>query len=402
LASSGLLALLACTGGAGRPVAAASALELTEVPAGDGQRGATPEAPEALEAPDDLGDLAAELLAGTGLPALALAVVVDGELAGLGAAGQRRLGAPAQVTAADRFHIGSCTKSMTATLAALLVQDGLLEWQTTVGEVFPELTYAPGGPGSAHSVTLAQLLTNRGGFATEVEPGLWAELWAEAGTPTEMRRRLVEACVAEPLPHGSGASFVYSNTGFAIAGAMLEELAGVPYEELLASRLFEPLGMTTAGFRAPATVGRVDQPYGHLERWGALVSIEPEPAGDNPRAIAPAGAVHLSAADLARYAQLHLGTGPVELLEPATLARLHTPPEGGTYAMGWGVTERAWAGGTALTHAGSNTMFFAVIWLAPEREFAAVALCNAGGDEAAELCDRAIARLVRGLLAPSG
>ena len=342
---------------------------------------------------DDLTATAAALLEGTDLPALSLAVIVDGELVAEGAAGLRRVGSDERVTASDAFHIGSCTKSMTATLAGMLVDEGLLDWGTTIEDVFPDLEYDE----AARGVRLDQLLTNTGGMSTDVPPLLWAELWAEADTPTAMRRRLLEATVARPLAHAPGVTFEYSNTGFAIAGAMLEQLAGVPYEQLLAERLFEPLGMTTAGFRAPATAGQVDQPYGHVEREHAPVPVEAEPAGDNPRAIAPAGAVHLSAADLARYVQLHLGGGSLELgqlLEPATLAHLHTPPEDGFYAMGWFVTQRSWAGGTALNHAGSNTMFFTVIWIAPERDFAAIAMSNMAGEEAAGTCDAAIAGLI--------
>ena len=152
---------------------------------------------------------------------------------------------------------------------------------------------------------------------------------------------------------------------------------------------------TGAGFRAPATGGLVDQPYGHVEREGALVPVEPEPSGDNPRAIAPAGAVHLTAADFASYARLHLGTAGVELLTPASLERLHAPSAGGFYAMGWFAARREWAGGTALTHAGSNTMWYAVIWLAPELDFAAIALCNVAGAEAEERCDTAVARMIQ-------
>ncbi|MDF1798520.1 MAG: serine hydrolase [Planctomycetota bacterium] len=344
----------------------------------------------------DLTATAAALLEGTDLPALSLAVVVDGELVGTGAAGLRRIDSTEPVTAADAFHIGSCTKSMTATVAAILVDEGLLDWGTTIEDVFPGFDFDE----AARGVRLDQLLTNTGGMATAVPPALWDELWAEADTPTAMRRRLVEATVAQPLAHPPGTTFEYSNTGFAIAGAMLEQLAGVPFEELLAARLFVPLGLTTAGFRAPATGGQVDQPYGHSVRRGTLAPVEPEPAGDNPRAIAPAGAVHLSAADLARYVRLHLGA-QAGLLEPASLARLHTPPEGGSYAMGWFTAQRAWAGGTALTHAGSNTMFYTVIWLAPERGFAAVAMTNMAGAEASAVCDAAVGTLIEDFLGPT-
>src|SRR3972149_10356344 len=68
------------------------------------------------------------------LPALAAAVVVDGKTAAWGASGFRRYGTGVKVTSDDRFHIGSCTKAMTATLVAMLVDRGKLSWDTTLAQ----------------------------------------------------------------------------------------------------------------------------------------------------------------------------------------------------------------------------------------------------------------------------
>jgi CubicO group peptidase (beta-lactamase class C family) len=65
------------------------------------------------------------------------------------------------------------------------------------------------------------------------------------------------------------------------------------------------------------------------------------------------------------------------------------------YAMGWGVAERDWAGGRVLTHTGSNTMWFAVTWIAPEKDFAVLVCCNAAGEKATKACDRAASALIQ-------
>src|SRR5271156_2459078 len=78
-------------------------------------------------------------LAEYGLPALAAAVVKDGKIVGAGAVGVRRAGTEISVTIDDRFHLGSDTKAMTALLVGILVDEGKLRWDTTVGEVFSEL-----------------------------------------------------------------------------------------------------------------------------------------------------------------------------------------------------------------------------------------------------------------------
>ena len=99
-----------------------------------------------VDAQTSLNDLLTPYLAGYDLPALAAAVVQDGKVIASGAVGTRRAGADIPVTINDRFHIGSDTKAMTALLAAMLVEENKLRWDSTVAEVFPELaaTMTPG------------------------------------------------------------------------------------------------------------------------------------------------------------------------------------------------------------------------------------------------------------------
>lgn len=189
-----------------------------------------------------------------------------------------------------------------------------------------------------------------------------------------------------------GTKFTYSNQGFAVAGAMMEKVTGMAWETLMAEKLFKPLEMGTAGFGVPGAIGKVDEPWGHTPRGG-----KNQPAqSDNPPAIGPGGTVHCSLEDLSRYARLHLrrGVGEKALLKPETFRRLHTPPEGQDYACGWSSLARGWAGGKALTHNGSNTMWFVVMWLAPERDFSVVIGTNVAGAEATKACDDVAAMMI--------
>jgi CubicO group peptidase (beta-lactamase class C family) len=117
---------------------------------------------------------------------------------------------------------------------------------------------------------------------------------------------------------------------------------------------------------------------------------------DNPAVLGPAGTVHWSLADWGRFVGLHLqgARGQGTLLKPETFRFLHSPPKDGDYTCGWGVVQRPWAGGRALTHAGSNTMWYAVVWIAPEKNFAILAVVNMGGDAAAKACDAAVSALI--------
>ncbi|MCO6456558.1 MAG: beta-lactamase family protein [Pirellulaceae bacterium] len=343
------------------------------------------------EEPEELSAELERLIANTQVPSLAAAAVLDGRIVAAGASGVRKQGESVRVTRDDKYHIGSCTKSMTATLAAMMVAEGKVRWETTVRDVFPVLEIHA----DYQAATLRQLLAHTAGCPGDVEPRLWSRLWSLPGTPSEQRRHLLAETLKGPPRRKPGTGYEYSNTGVSIAGTMLEQLAGRPFEQLLRERLFQPLELASAGFRAPATNGRLDQPYGHNPR-----PVDPEPQGDNPAAIAPAGAVHCSILDLARYARFHLGRGPTGLLSAEQLAELHRPEPGADgYALGWQVVQRPWAGGTALTHAGSNTMFYCVIWLAPQRDFAAVAACNLGTREGFAACDAAVAHLIQKYLA---
>jgi len=86
-------------------------------------------------------------------------------------------------------------------------------------------------------------------------------------------------------------------------------------------------------------------------------------------------------------------------LKPETLGKLHTPPAGGDYACGWRVVKRGWASGNALTHNGSNTMWYMVMWLAPERDFSVVVATNIAGPNAEQGCDEVAAAMIHSWLA---
>jgi len=153
--------------------------------------------------------------------------------------------------------------------------------------------------------------------------------------------------------------------------------------------------MDTAGFGPPGTTDKVDQPWGHLHKLFLTIPVQ----ADNPPAIASAGRVHCSLDDLARFAMLHLQSPTNGLLRPETLARLHTPTGGGDYACGWVVLPRDWAGGTALMHNGSNTMWYVVMWLAPGNNFAVIAATNIAGPDAEQGCDDACVAMINKWLA---
>ena len=351
-------------------------------------RGATDESTEALLSPDTAVKLEA-IRAKYNFPALAVVVVKDGKICDRAAVGVRKIGGPTPITTNDEFHIGSCTKSMTATLAAMFIEEGKLRWDTTIAEVFPELKGKMDK--QYETVTVEQLLQHRGGFPAEPPTEAWKRAWLQEGTPVEQRREFIAAVLAQPPAAAPGTKMIYSNQGYAIVGAMLEKLAEQPWETLITEKLFKPLHMDSAGFGPPGTPGKVDQPWGHVRRLLMTIPLQE----DNPPSIAPGGRVHCSLDDLARYAICHLQGGRGGgLLKAETFRRLHTPPEGGDYACGWVCVKRGWAGGNALMHNGSNTMWYVVMWLAPEKDFAVIVGTNTGEANAADGCDDVASEMI--------
>jgi CubicO group peptidase (beta-lactamase class C family) len=362
------------------------------------------------------------------IPALAVLIMDPSGVLWQGAAGKRQQTFSDAVTIHDHWHLGSCTKAMTATLAARLIERGSLEWTTTLGEAIPDLraSMKPDWEG----VTLRQLLSHTAGIVKEPSDGpLWPEMrvWDDAGrSMRDQRRAITRWLVEQSLGESPGTSMKYSNAGYLIAGHMLESIADRAWEDLIREEVFTPLGITSAGFGPPGSAQSVDQPRGHTGGGGFWIPRAPGPSADNPRALGPAGLVHMSLADWARFARLHaLGGSDAFInvaddapamrafLKPETIRFLHEPapgsrakdqPDGEGYALGWGVTRRAWAKGggpsdvgLVLTHNGSNTLWLSSVWIAPERGLVVLGAANASPNDAHPAIDAAITLLIKAI-----
>ena len=288
-------------------------------------------------------------------------------------------------------------------MIARLVEQGRLTWDTTVGQTFPELKDKIHS--AYHDVTLRQLLTHRSGLPEDRQPGpVFMRLRLLTGPIREQRLTLVELALQQEPAAPPGTKMIYSNMGYAVAGAMAEQTTGQTWEDLLRDLLFTPLKMQTAGFGPPGTQGKVDQPRGHLTGDGGLMPLEPSPWADNPACLGPGATVHCSLADWGRFAALHLRgiQDRSKLLKPETFADLHRCPPDSDYALGWVQVERPWAGGQAFTHAGSNGHWYAVIWLAPKKDLAFLVATNCGPDRAGPACEQALAKLIKNALDSDG
>ena len=331
-----------------------------------------------------------ELIAQDVSPGLIAAIVDSDGVRAIAAEGVRKAGAAAVMQETDAIHIGSNTKAMTSVMLATLVADGTFAagWETTVADVFPELL------GQIHvdhhGVTLRELVSMTSGIKEGAD---WHAHW----TPSivDQRYAILRDELAAP-PAGPAGEFLYSNLGYMVAGAMAERRTGKSWETLMRERLFHPLGMSSAGFGPPATTGQVDQPWGH----------QPDPDTgswvpgqlDDPAA-GPAGMVHLSIVDWARFIALWLPAKPPAILDRETLHLLRTPVSHDyehemDYASGWYVTQGDWAGGVAIHHDGTKGDWGTLLVVAPGIGRAFLAGANSHEGETPDLLKSIIEQLI--------
>jgi CubicO group peptidase (beta-lactamase class C family) len=348
------------------------------------------------------------------------AAVLQGErIIAQGAAGVRKRGVTERITLDDRFHLGSCTKAMTATLVAMLFEEGKLNWTSTLGELFADIV-KPMHP-AWEKVTLRQVLAHRAGLPNE--PGGLAQVFNElvrpararlaweriesVGTLPQQRLEIARQALSRPPRIPPDTKYRYSNVGYILAGAVLEQLTGRAWEEMMRERLFQPLGITTGGF-------------GALDPRSQVVEL--------PLFYGPAGLAHMTVSDWAKFIALHLRGDPANphcqaaLLKLDTFAEMHavaptTPYSKGwvmrgvnflatgdaapvTYCAGWFISTASWARGTHPAHTGrrlwhTGRVFDAIagVVIAPEIDFAVLIACNR--DVAAWKMRQAVNALIR-------
>jgi CubicO group peptidase (beta-lactamase class C family) len=328
----------------------------------------------------DLADLLGQIRQRTGVPAIAAAIVKKGAITDVAVVGERWVDSGQTVERNDRFHLGSVTKSMTATMIAALVQKELLSWDFTVGDILGDMEMRA----EYRDVTLEQLLQHRGGFPayTQVSDDEERRLNNLPGTPRRQREAFVAEVLMEKPEATPGKEMYYSNAGYTVAAVMAERVGSRSWEELIDIHLFEVTPMKTGGFGWPATPKNPNQPRGHFEENGTFRTRKFGEYELGPY-IAPAGGVHCSIEDLARYATVHLRglAGRNKDFHAEIIQRLHTAPaapEGAMrYAAGWAIVDSPEVGEVHF-HSGSAGTFFATIELYPEYDTAVVLVTNVG------------------------
>jgi D-alanyl-D-alanine carboxypeptidase len=300
---------------------------------------------------DDFGPLL-ERVVEAGAPGVVL-VVRDGSTIRTDVRGVAARGPARQVSAGDRFRIGSVTKTFVATVVLQLVDEGRVSLDDTVEEWLPGLV--PGG----RAITVRQLLSHRSGLFDYVEdPKVFAPYNQDPAHAWDPRR-LVEIAVGHPAPFSPGRRFAYSSTNYLLLGLIIETATGTSLEQQLRERIFEPLGLRQTTF-APRFV---TDPYIHGHRSPSHQGVITGPPVDTDLEAASwtwaAGAIVSSADDLRRFFALLLGG---QLLPARLLRAMETVAPAGSLQYGLGLAVFATPCGEAWGHTGNVQGTVTVAW----------------------------------------
>jgi CubicO group peptidase (beta-lactamase class C family) len=313
------------------------------------------------------------------VPGLAVAIVKGDSVVYARGFGVRTLGRPEPVDEHTLFAIGSTTKAFTATALAMLVDEGKVALDDPVTKYVPEFRLSD--PYVAHELTVRDLLTHRSGL-----PNTDA-LWYGTGLSTdEIFRRMRFVRPATSFRSG----YEYQNVMVTLAGRVVANASGLPWEEFVRRRILAPLGMreTVIGVRGLSSAPDVASP--HVEVNDTLRAV----AYRDLDAVGPAGSINSSVADMARWIRFQLDSARLDttrLVKRATFAQMWTPqflipaaayypaarlahPHFTGYGLAWFLQD--YRGRLLAMHTGSIDGMSAIVGLLPEARVGVVVLAN--------------------------
>jgi CubicO group peptidase (beta-lactamase class C family) len=326
-----------------------------------------------------------ELARRWGVPGAVLGIWADGEET-LAAHGVLNTATGVAATTDSLFQIGSITKVWTATMIAQLIEEERLALETTVSDVLPGTRITPAGLGAA--ITIRHLLTHTSGVD--------GDIFTDTGRGDDCIKRYADELARASSAFPAGAAYSYCNSGYVLAGRVIEVLDGRTWDESLRDRLTGPLGLArTVTLPEEAILHRAA--VGHddgepVRTWGL------------PRSAGPAGLITTSAHDLLTFARLHLDDGVTpegkRLLAADSASAMRQPRvripsfwENTAVGLGWRITD--WDGQTVIGHDGGTIGQSAYLRLVPEARVAVCLLTNAA--EAQALYETLFAEVFRGV-----
>ncbi|MCA1221995.1 serine hydrolase domain-containing protein [Streptomyces sp. 8L] len=301
--------------------------------------------------------------------------IARGEQTGVAAYGVLNEAAWITTTRGSLFQIGSVTKVWTATLVMQLADEGILDLDAPVVEILPELRLADADV--ARQVTMRHLLTHTSGIDGDV--------FTDTGRGDDCLERFVGQLDEAAQNHPLGATFSYCNSGFVLAGRVIEKLTGMTWDRALRERLCAPLGLEHT-VTLPEEALRFRTAMGHDAADGQ--PPRPVPVWGLPRSQGPAGLITATAEDVLAFARLHLTGGIApdgtrllseRAMQAMTERQVELPDAltlGDSWGLGW--IRFCWDGHRLIGHDGATLGQAAFLRVLPEQDLAVTLLANGG------------------------
>jgi CubicO group peptidase (beta-lactamase class C family) len=315
---------------------------------------------------DDLVALARDVMQHHNVPGVAIGLLSADEefTAGLG---ETNVDHPLPVTPETLFLIGSTTKTFTATAIFHLIEQGKIGLDDCVRKFLPD--FKLGEEETAARVTIRNLLNHTGGWVGDYAP--------DTGEGDDALVRFIESVAELPQQTPLGALFTYNNSGFVIAGRIIEVVTGKPYEEAIREIILDPLGMSNSFF-FPMEVMVHRFAAGHVQKDGKLSVYKPWSM--NRGMTACGGRLASDVHDQLRYARFHLGESCSHGASPigaASLNLMQTPSataEEGWMGLNWFIKDIGSV--RIMEHGGSTNGQQSAFWFAPQQKVAFTVLTN--------------------------
>jgi CubicO group peptidase (beta-lactamase class C family) len=300
-------------------------------------------------------------------PSISAAVIRDTELIWETAVGVADVEADLEATPDTQYRIGSITKTFTAAAIMQLRDAGKLELEDTLDRHVE---------GVAHTPSIRRLLSHASGLQRETQDDSWLSL--RFAPPDELLETLEQAELVLP----SGARFHYSNLAFALLGIVVERVSGMPYQDYVRERLFEPVGLTRVSFepKSPAAKGYLAQPY--ADGVWATVGVE-------TGAWASAGQLWGTAADICRWGAF-LADPDESVLKQSSAEEMRTVQaisDHERWLSGYGLGLGLYRDGERILagHGGSMPGFIATLGFSAKEKVVVTALTNESEADISEL-----------------
>ncbi len=265
-----------------------------------------------------------------------------------------------------RFRLGSITKQFTSMLIMQLVEEGKLSLEDNLADRLPYYRKETG-----NRVTILQLLNHTSGIPSYTSiPDFFRD---HSRMPLPLRELVTKYCSGD-LEFEPGSKMTYNNSGYVILGAVIEQVAGKTYEQVLKERILDPVGMKATGYdHSESLISR--RAAGYENRLDAMRNA----AFLDMSLPHAAGALYSTVEDLYLWDQALYGT---KLLSDAGKQKMFTPGLN-NYAYGW-IVRKAPVGPEkaereVIQHGGGINGFSSLILRIPEERTLIVLLNNTGG-----------------------